>query len=118
MCLRPATVAALLLVTQTFSGTQAKSGTQPEDKVSFIVGDYLPAEGGSWDAASSPLNRPFGIAFFRMTPCPSLSWKEAVFSNGDLTQACAMFRVMGRRVTAAMATTCPWLPTTACTTVR
>lgn len=31
--------------------------------VEFLVGDYLPEEGGTWDPVSSPLNRPFGVAF-------------------------------------------------------
>jgi hypothetical protein len=31
--------------------------------VQFLVGGYLSEEGGDWEAATSPLNRPFGIDF-------------------------------------------------------
>ncbi len=31
--------------------------------VEFVVGDYMEAEGGAWDAMQSPLSNPFGIDF-------------------------------------------------------
>ena len=33
------------------------------EDVHFIVGDYMQAEGGSWDASTSPLKNPFGVDF-------------------------------------------------------
>lgn len=33
------------------------------ENVEVVVGDILESEGGGWDAASSPLNRPFGVEF-------------------------------------------------------
>jgi sugar lactone lactonase YvrE len=35
----------------------------PAGSVEFIVGDYLKAEGGTWDSEQSPLREPFGIDF-------------------------------------------------------
>lgn len=40
-----------------------QSGTANADEVEFVVGDFMAAEGGTWDAKSSPLTSPFGVDF-------------------------------------------------------
>lgn len=40
--------------------------TAAGDAVSFVVGDYLVSESGTWDANDSPLRGPFGIDFDSM----------------------------------------------------
>lgn len=42
---------------------QSNGHAKENQKVEFLVGDYLVKEGGRWDAEKSPLHRPFGIAF-------------------------------------------------------
>ena len=39
------------------------NGTASASDVEFIIGDLMVAEGGTWDAKSSPLKSPFGIDF-------------------------------------------------------
>jgi len=39
------------------------SGTATAVEVEFVVGDLMVTEGGTWDAASSPLTAPFGVDF-------------------------------------------------------
>lgn len=38
-------------------------GTASAGEVEFVVGDLMVAEGGTWDAKSSPLTSPFGVDF-------------------------------------------------------
>lgn len=51
--------AAMMLPMRTASG-QAET---PEADVQFVIGDYLPTEGGGWKSEDSPLREPFGIDF-------------------------------------------------------
>lgn len=46
-----------------FSFALSTQATTLAAEVNFIVGDYMPNEGGDWNLKSSPLHRPFGIAF-------------------------------------------------------
>ena len=48
----------LLAVVATLMGGTACAG-----EVEFVVGDVMAAEGGTWDAKSSPLTSPFGVDF-------------------------------------------------------
>ncbi len=38
-------------------------GPSKTTSVEFVIGDYMPAEGGTWQASSSPVQEPFGIDF-------------------------------------------------------
>ena len=56
-------IAATLFVTSFASFLSASADELKLENVDVVVGDILSTEGGGWDPASSPLNRPFGIDF-------------------------------------------------------
>jgi sugar lactone lactonase YvrE len=53
-------IAALVLLAAVATLT---GGTTCAGEVEFVVGDLMAAEGGAWDAKSSPLTSPFGVDF-------------------------------------------------------
>jgi hypothetical protein len=60
---RVSTGTLLVLVLLFASPGFAEAARPPAQPVSFVVGDYLQAEGGDWAVERSPLRSPFGIDF-------------------------------------------------------
>lgn len=54
---------AMFLIPAVFYAATISADELKFDNVDVVVGDFLTTEGGGWDPASSPLQRPFGVDF-------------------------------------------------------